>query len=295
MKTHALAWVDQRRSARYTPLSSLGGEMAGLLPWCAIALSLIASAAQAAGDPDLRTCHEGAGPRGVAACSRLIENPKTARDELPYAFAARSFHLEIMGDDDDAFADANRAIQLNPDVAYFYDNRSNAGRRLDKLDDALADANKALALDPKDMSALLNRGLVYKARHDLDAALADFSAYLKRETGVAEAFTFRGEARSEKGLYDLAVADFTRSIGLKEDGDRPYRLRARTYLLMKKYNLAIADFSEVLDEKPKDAWALFERGTAKTESGDKAGGQIDMDRAHAIDGRVEAIFKDKEF
>jgi tetratricopeptide (TPR) repeat protein len=262
--------------------------MAGLCPWFIIMLGAAAAAAQPAAD--LRICQESDEVKGLAACSRFIETPGSTPDDLASAYAARSYHYERMEDFEDALTDATRSIQLNPNVAFYYDNRSNAERMLGRMDDAFADASTALKLDPDNMPALLNRGLVYDARKDFDAALADFSKYIARRSDVAEPFTFRGRVHRERGEYELAIADFSKAVELKDDGTRPYLLRAGVYLRTKKYDLAIADFSAVLESEPQNAWALFGCGTAKARSGDGAAGKAEMDKARALDANIATDF-----
>jgi tetratricopeptide (TPR) repeat protein len=51
----------------------------------------------------------------------------------------------------------NKAIELNPDDAYAYDERSYLNYTKGDFDDAMADYNKAIALDPDDAYAIKGR------------------------------------------------------------------------------------------------------------------------------------------
>ena len=66
------------------------------------------------------------------------------------------------GRNDEALADFNKAISLDPNYAQAYANRGLIYRKTGKLDLALADYNKALQLDPNYAVAYLGRGIVYR-------------------------------------------------------------------------------------------------------------------------------------
>jgi len=51
---------------------------------------------------------------------------------------------------DDALADLNRAIELNPEYAWAIAHRGRTYQAMKRYDDALADLNRAIELDPSD-------------------------------------------------------------------------------------------------------------------------------------------------
>lgn len=59
-----------------------------------------------------------------------------------------------------------KAIELNPGDAYFYNNRGNARRVQGDLVGALADINKSIALDSNNAEAYCNLSLVYLSQND---------------------------------------------------------------------------------------------------------------------------------
>jgi tetratricopeptide (TPR) repeat protein len=94
--------------------------------------------------------------------------------------------------------------------------RSNLHLYSDKPDQALADLNSAIKLDPKFAPALCARGNMYAANHDYNKALADFTAAVKLAPqdllAANDIAWFRAtcaDARFRDGK--LAVADATRA------------------------------------------------------------------------------------
>ncbi len=66
------------------------------------------------------------------------------------------------GRDDQALADFNKAISLDPNYAQAYANRALIYRKTNKLDLALADDDKALTIDANYAPAYVGRGIVYR-------------------------------------------------------------------------------------------------------------------------------------
>lgn len=252
--------------------------------WLLALCPLLGSVSPAVGaeEVDWDSCFNKTGGEAVAACSGVLAQSTISASDRARAYAARSFHYEHDQRYEEALVDINEAIRLDPSVAFYYDNRSNAERELDQTDKAFADANTALRLDPDDLPAHLNRGLVYFRKKEFQSAIDDFSQYIAAQADVSEGFTFRGAAYGEIAKYDRAIADLSTSIKLGQDGVRPLRYRAYAYLHAKQYDLALRDCSAVLDLNPRDAWVLYARGLAKLALGDMTG-NADLAAALAID------------
>ena len=84
-----------------------------------------------------------------------------------------------MRDWDQAITDLNRAIGLDPKLAFAYNNRGWAYYEKNLYDSALPDLNKALELDPKMTEAFMNRGLLFILTGKKDLAIADFKKVLE--------------------------------------------------------------------------------------------------------------------
>jgi tetratricopeptide (TPR) repeat protein len=147
-----------------------------------------------------------------------------------------------------------------------YDNRAFAENNKGLNDQAIADENQALALNPDNSNAYMNRGLSYYAKSLYDQAIADYtrSISLKSNTeaaynnsGNAFAYNDRGLAYGRKGQLDKAIADYTQAMALAPRFVLPYNNRAMVYEKSGARAKAIADYRAALSIDPanKDAKA----------------------------------------
>jgi tetratricopeptide (TPR) repeat protein len=76
---------------------------------------------------------------------------------------------------DEALADYDRAIGLDPDNILAVAARGDTYLKLKQYDEALADYNRAIGLDPGYFWAVRSRGEAYKLTRQYDEALAGFN------------------------------------------------------------------------------------------------------------------------
>jgi tetratricopeptide (TPR) repeat protein len=98
--------------------------------------------------------------------------------ELSQSYNARCIAYRHKGAYDEAIADCNRAIEIDPNYALAYADRGEAFLAKGLSIAALADLNKALDLNPKHDIAMVTRGEVYEALGDRDKAIADYRGTL---------------------------------------------------------------------------------------------------------------------
>lgn len=114
--------------------------------------------------------------------------------------------------------------------ASFYNDRGWDLYKAGKLQQALADFNKAIELDPSFALAYNNRGIVHRKLGLYDKALADYSRAIRLyPTSRAAAFSYFNRAllHERNGKYDLAIADAKTFIKMApSDKDGP-KLLAR--------------------------------------------------------------------
>ncbi len=84
----------------------------------------------------------------------------------------------------------------------------------DLYDQAIADFNQALALNPNYAEAYSNRGAAYLGKDLYDQAIADSNQALALNPNLAVAYTVRGAAYLGKGLYDQAWEDIYKAQSL---------------------------------------------------------------------------------
>ncbi|MFH1778172.1 MAG: tetratricopeptide repeat protein [Candidatus Omnitrophota bacterium] len=73
----------------------------------------------------------------------------------------------------------NDVVCKSPGKLRLYNERGNAYRKIGRLDEAIADFNKAIKINPKDSLAYNNRGLVYMKRGLIGKAISDYNRAIK--------------------------------------------------------------------------------------------------------------------
>ena len=77
------------------------------------------------------------------------------------------------GDLDNAIADYNEAIRLDPNFAFPYNGRASAFLNKGDFDRAIDDYSQVIRLDPTLAAPYSNRALAWRDKGDFDRALAD--------------------------------------------------------------------------------------------------------------------------
>jgi len=189
------------------------------------------------------------------------------------AYIARGESYKTKGLNDQAIAEYNKAIEIDPKYAKAYFYRGNAYGSKDLYDKSISDFTKAIEIDPKYARAYFYRGGVYSSKDLYDKAISDFTTAITINPRLgrnAVVFQSRGIAYAHKGLDDEALADFTKQIELTPKGI--WALRAycnRGYIYRKKglYEQAISDYTEAIQIDPNYAFALFYKAFTYEEAG----------------------------
>ena len=102
-----------------------------------------------------------------------------------------------------AIAEYNQAIQLNPKYAYAYHGRGTVYEDQGKYDLAIAEYNQAIQLDPKFAYAYMGRGNTYSDQGKYDLAIADYNQAIQLNPKYADAYNNRGNVYDDQGKYCL--------------------------------------------------------------------------------------------
>ena len=116
---------------------------------------------------------------------------------------------------DRALQDLDRALQLNPDFAYFQAVRGSLYLEKGDLDSAIQDFDEALELDPNSGNVYNDRGIAYERKGDLARAMQDYDQALSVRPTQA-AYTNRGIALLRLSEWDRARSDLfsARNMGM---------------------------------------------------------------------------------
>jgi tetratricopeptide (TPR) repeat protein len=144
----------------------------------------------------------------------------------------------------------NRLIAYEPQDAEHYANRGLMHYYLESLEQALADYDQALCLNPELDKAYNNRANLYATLKDWTAAIADYDCALDLNplnirARINQAITFREMGECEEALACLDIALF-----FTPASTHLYAVlcaeRGRTYHLQGEWNCAIAEYDKAL-------------------------------------------------
>jgi len=241
--------------------------MRSLVLLAALAASMSLSArALADKDADLDRC-KFAGQfakanESIAACDRVIDDPKTAAQDRSAALSSRCGWWWAKQDFDRALSDCNEAIRLYSGNPGPYLNRGNAYLSKSDPERALADFNAAIRLDPKSAWAYASRGNLYKNKGDADRALADLNEAIKLDPSYALALFSRGELHKSRGNFPQAMADMNQSLWLDPNYAPAYFTRGQLSYILGNNPAAIENFTKSISLDAENGAAYFNRGVA---------------------------------
>ena len=116
------------------------------------------------------------------------------------------------GRDDEAIADFDRALALNPTLYAAYYDRAIALRHKGELTRAIADYSEAIRQNPDVNYFYLHRGQAYAANHQLNEAVADYKKALYYRPESVPAFVALGDALMEQGRRAEALDAFEQAM-----------------------------------------------------------------------------------
>ena len=191
----------------------------------------------------------------------------------------------------EAIHDFDQAIRLKPQEALAYDNRGTAKGTLGQLQEAIDDFDQAISLNPQHVTAYYNRGTAKGRLGRFQEAIDDFDQAIRINPKSALAYNNRGNAKSALGRQEEAIVDYSEAIRLKPHHASPYYNRGIAKGALGRYEEAIADYSEAIRLNPKNAKAYCNRGIAKGKLDRHEEAFLDFDEALSLSPQFgEAYF-----
>ena len=147
-------------------------------------------------------------------------------------YTSRGAALLRAGRADEALADLDRALQLNPRSAYTYVNRAMALARKGERGQALADFDRAIALNPHFPEAHSERCLLLIRMEEPARALESCNEALRLAPSLPAALLNRSVLHLRAGRADEALADVERVLKFEPASGIALYNRGRIYLAL---------------------------------------------------------------
>jgi len=180
------------------------------------------------------------------ALAQIVADQKNPKDIL----FTRSRAFFELGRYEDALADLDRVIAIDPTYDHALNNRGVANLALGAYEQGVSDLTAAIALKPDDALAYRNRSGAYYDLRKLDLAIADANIAIARDSRDPLGYVVRGNARDRKGDFDGALSDYGLALKLSPQNSWAYLNRGIAYQWHEDYTKAIADFDRAIRAEP---------------------------------------------
>lgn len=255
------------------------------------AVLIMLGPAHAAAD-DIALCNQAAAnpDEGIPACTRLLSDPKLAKDRVLFNRARAHF---AKGTLDSAADDYTAALNHNPKNIDALRNRGIVWVRKSQFDRALADFRQMIAIDKNNAIGHSYRGFVLMEKGELDSAIGDFNTAIRLDGKNAEHYKLRARAFQRKHDLNRALADYNQAAKLAPKDGTIFNDRAEIWIAKGEYDRAIADFDVTIRLNP-DGWRGYSsRAEAKRWKGDLSGAIADHNQAIKRDPKAYDAFHNR--
>jgi tetratricopeptide (TPR) repeat protein len=193
-----------------------------------------------------------------------------------------------MGRHDDALADYDAVIAIDPNYAEYHFDRGNLLRKLGRDGDALRAYERAMELSPPFTEVFYNRADVLLTQGAVEAGLADLDHVLDLDPYFLDALVNRAAVLADQGRTAEAHLDVQRGLEIAPDNPHLRCVLGQLYAAAGKHADAIAAYDAALAAVPDFAQALAGRAAALFGTGDLDGAVADLTAAlaHAEDAAL---------
>lgn len=256
-------------SALDEAVHAAGRDTAALRQWA----DALDQAARDTADPDLvswarrlQDAVSGDEP-AMASLTALLTDGRLSTVARAWAHTYRGRHFYLEDRDEEALAELDRALGLDPGNSRAWAYRGDSHRWLGHSEQAIGDLSTALTLDPAYAWALLTRGEAHREAEHYDEAITDLTAALDLDPTLSWAHSQRGEAHRQAERYDEAIAEFTAALALDPTDAWALGSRGQARWQADRFEEAITDLTAALELDPTETWPLVVRGMAHRDAG----------------------------
>jgi len=213
-------------------------------------------------------------PTAVAPTAPPAATPIPSADD----HMERGMEYYERGEYDEAVAEFQAAIELEPDDAGTHRNLGTAYLEQGKYEEAAAAYEKAIELDPDFGEAYGDLAGAYVNLGRLSEAIAAGEKAIELAPDYAMAYNNLGFAYYTQGMLDEAIAEYQEAIRINPDFDKAHDNLGVAYMMQDQLDEAIAEFKEVIRINP-----------------DHVGGHVNLGFAYYTQGMLdEAIAEYQE-
>jgi tetratricopeptide (TPR) repeat protein len=169
---------------------------------------------------------------------------------LNEVYIERGYQAAVKGQIDQALAEYETALTMNPELASGWFARGTLLLETDRPEEAVVDLAQALAISPKDPLILYHYGCALQSVGDDGGAINCFLAAGDQSPDFLEVLVSKAFLLMKYHFFSEALEDFDRVTALTPENSSAYFVRGRVHFLLADYLKAISDFQRVLEDSP---------------------------------------------
>jgi tetratricopeptide (TPR) repeat protein len=153
---------------------------------------------------------------------------------------------QTIGNNKQAQAALERAVEINPSLSESRINLGNIYLQAGRIDEAIGQYKQALRYNPVDGSAHNNLGNAYLKKGLTNDAISQYTQTLKIDPNFIEAYKNLAIAYCQNKIFPMAVEQMKRALILEPKNAALYQQLADIYREKQDYNQAIKDYKTAL-------------------------------------------------
>ncbi|MGW0906904.1 tetratricopeptide repeat protein [Streptomyces sp. NPDC002853] len=147
---------------------------------------------------------------------------------------------------------------------------------------ALAEYDRAIALDPELARAHYGKGSTRAKQGDFAAAITELDRAVAVDPDYHRALRLRGEYHRVLGNWGESIRDLSRAIEIQPTDAYAWASRGAAQYSIEQDDEALADLNRAVELDPEYAWALARRARIWGHRGQRAEQMADLDRAARV-------------
>ena len=176
-------------------------------------------------------------------------------------------------------------------LSWSYNRRGEARVHAGNDKEALADFEAAVEANPRSWRAMHNRGVSYAADGRMNEALADFNHTIELNPKYANVFFNRAELKYRQGDFPGAIEDYTAALELNPRDPTLFNTRGYAFYRVQQFGEALRDYSAALRLDPKFSPAMINRADAYADLGRYSEAANDYRDAVAADPKSSRAYQ----
>ncbi|HKX96206.1 MAG TPA: tetratricopeptide repeat protein, partial [Candidatus Nitrosocosmicus sp.] len=209
------------------------------------------------------------------------------------AYNNKGLSLYYLGDNQEAIACYDKAIEINPQYADAYNNKGLSLYYIGSQD-AIACYDKAIEINPEYDLAFYNKGLVLAVTGNNQEAIACYDKAIEINPQYADAYNNKGLSLYYLGDNQEAIACYDKAIEINPQYADAFYNKGMALSATSKFTEAITSFDKAIEINPYYADAFYNKGMALSATSKFTEAifsyektlEIDSDNVKALNGKA---------